>query len=83
MSQQERKLAEQEVTLLKVLVAPAIIRYYDSFLENDSICIVMEYASGGSLYDKITDYKTRGEFIEEKMIMYYIAQLIIAVMFMH
>ena len=28
-------------------------RYYDSFTENDSLCIVMEYASQGSLYDKI------------------------------
>jgi len=53
MSQQEKKLAESEVTLLKVLVAPTIIRYYDSFVESDSICIVMEYAKAGSLYDKI------------------------------
>lgn len=46
-------MAESEVTLLKVLVNPTIIRYYDSFVENDSICIVMEYAKSGSLYDKI------------------------------
>lgn len=41
------------MNLLKVLTAPTIIKYYESFIESDSINIIMEYAEGGSLYDKI------------------------------
>jgi hypothetical protein len=37
MNETEKKMAESEVTLLKVLVAPTIIRYYDSYIENDTI----------------------------------------------
>jgi len=66
LSAQEKKLAESEVTLLKVLVAPTIIRYYESFNEDDQICILMEYARGGSLFDKIMEYKRKGEYMNEK-----------------
>jgi len=69
MSPQERKMAENEITLLKVLVGPTIIRYYDSFIENDSIHIVMEYAEGGRLSDKITDHKNRGVPISNEQIL--------------
>jgi NIMA (never in mitosis gene a)-related kinase len=69
MSPQERKMAENEITLLKVLVGPTIIRYYDSFIENDSIHIVMEYAEGGSLSEKITDHKNRGVPISNEQIL--------------
>ncbi len=46
MNETEKKNAENEVHLLKVLVGPTIIRYYESFVENDSINIIMEYAEG-------------------------------------
>lgn len=67
MNPAERKLAENEISLLKVLNGPTIIRYYsknryfDSFIESDSIHIVMEYAEGGALSDKITEHKTTGK----------------------
>jgi NIMA (never in mitosis gene a)-related kinase 1/4/5 len=53
MNENERKNAENEVYLLRVLVGPTIIRYYESFTEHDSINIIMEYAEGGSVYDVI------------------------------
>jgi len=73
LSLKERKLAEREVTLLKILKAPTIIRYYDSFIENDSLCIAMEYAPLGSLHDKIQDCKSRGLTISEDEALYFIA----------
>ena len=60
MSQHERKLAENEVTLLKVLNGPTIIRYFESFTENDTIYIVMECAEGGCLTDRINEFKNKG-----------------------
>jgi len=51
----EKKNAENEITLLKVLNGPTIIRYYESWIENDCINIVMEFAEGGCLADRITE----------------------------
>ncbi len=53
MSPKDKKLAENEITLLKVLHGPTIIHYLESFIENDTINIVMEYAEGGNLSDLI------------------------------
>jgi len=61
MSPHERKLAENEVTLLKVLNGPTIIHYYEHFTENDTIYIVMEYAEGGSLSDRISQHSLKGD----------------------
>jgi NIMA (never in mitosis gene a)-related kinase len=83
MSPQERKLAENEVTLLKVLNGPTIIRYYESFTENETIFIVMEYAEEGSLSDRINQHKGRGEPIPNEKIIGWAAQLVIGIMLMH
>ena len=69
MSPKERKMLENEITILKVLFGPTIIRYYDSFIENDSIHIFMEYAEGGSLSEKINDHRKRGVPISSEQIL--------------
>lgn len=56
-----------------MLVGPTIIRYYESFIENDSINIIMEYAEGGSLSDKIGEHKMTGKRIDEKQIFLWMA----------
>ena len=60
-SPQERKLAENEFSLLSVLDSPTIIHYYRHFVEDETINIIMEYAEGGSLAKKIKDRKITGE----------------------
>ena len=44
---------------------PNIIKYYSSFLENESLCIIMEYAELGDLYTLIKHYKRHQKFFEE------------------
>ena len=68
MSPHERKLAENEVTLLKVLKGPTIIRYYESFTQNETIYIVMECAEGGSLSDRVTEKKAIGDPIPNQQV---------------
>lgn len=48
------------MSLLRVLTAPTIIKYYESFTENESLNIIMEYAEGGSLTEKISEYQRYG-----------------------
>lgn len=83
MSPHERKLAENEVTLLKVLNGPTIIKYYEHYTDSDTIYIVMEYASGGSLFDRISDHKLQGKPIPNEKILDWTAQLVIGIMLMH
>ena len=45
--------ALEEVQVLSELEDTHIIKYYGSFVEDEQLCIIMEYASGGSLYDVI------------------------------
>ena len=69
MSPEEKKLAENEITLLRVLNGPTIIRYYESFIENDSIYIVMEYAEGGCVTDKIDEHRRLGTMLSNDQIL--------------
>jgi NIMA (never in mitosis gene a)-related kinase len=83
-SQQERKLAENEFSLLKVLDSPTIIHYYEHFVDNDeTINIIMEYAEGGSLAKKIKDHKITGEYFTNEEILDWIAQLVLGMCHMH
>ena len=42
--------ALQEVKILRELSHPHIIKYYTSFIEEESLFILMEFAAGGDLY---------------------------------
>eukprot|EP00743_Colponemidia_sp_Colp-15_P010894 GILK01012068.1.p1 GENE.GILK01012068.1~~GILK01012068.1.p1 ORF type:complete len:862 (+),score=168.21 GILK01012068.1:96-2681(+) len=79
----EKKLAQNEVMLLKVLVGPTIIRYYDSFMEGETINIVMEYAEGGNLSEKIKQAKMEGRHFDDDTILSWFSQIVLGVMLMH
>jgi len=69
MNSKEQELVKDEITLMKALVGPTIIKYYDSFIENNSLSLVMEFAQGGSLCDKIADHKKREELFTNEQIL--------------
>ncbi len=79
----EMKMAENEVQLLKVLVGPTIIRYYDSFSTKESISIIMEYAKGGNLSDRIKKISDEGKRLSRDIILDWIAQVTLGIMIMH
>lgn len=57
MSEKEKQEALNEVRVLSALNHPNIIRYITSFTSEGKLCIVMEYAEGGDLYQKIKNMK--------------------------
>ena len=69
MTPEERKQAENEITLLKVLKGPTIVRYFESFIENETIHIIMEYAEMGALSEKINTYRNEGKRLSKEQIM--------------
>jgi len=50
MTADERQAALNEVMVLAMLDHPNIIRYYENFLEDTALMIVMEYAEGKCCY---------------------------------
>ena len=51
--------------MLSILKHPNIIAYFDNFVEEKSLMIVMEYAPGGTLFEFIQDRS--GVLMEEEV----------------
>ena len=71
LSEKDKKSAACEVEFLRVITGPTIIKFFESFKENQEIYIVMEYAEGGSLAQLIQKHAMTGKnFTEDEILMY-------------
>ncbi|XP_005105732.1 serine/threonine-protein kinase Nek11 [Aplysia californica] len=75
--------AMHEARLLSKLDHPGIVKFHDSFIDGEFFCIVTEYCEGGDLDHKITEYKKKGKSFDEKTVLNWTIQLILAVQYMH
>ena len=57
MDKKQRKEALNEVKVLKALKHPNIITYRESFMDKKYLCIVMDYADNGDMYQRIEEQK--------------------------
>ena len=59
LSVRERQNALNEVRILASISHPCIVGYKEAFLDEGTkyLCIVMDFATDGDLYQKITKYK--------------------------
>ncbi|KAF6019751.1 NEK8 [Bugula neritina] len=80
MTKEERIAALNEVKVLSILSHPNIIKYYENFLEQAALMIVMEYAEGGTLFEFL---QTSTKLIEELEILKYFTQLLLAIQHIH
>lgn len=83
MSEKDKQNVENEILLLKVLSGPTLIKFVESFNDKGSKYIVMEYADGGNLANKIQKYANQGIKFGYDEILRYIAQITLALMAMH
>ena len=67
LSQKEKQNALNEVRILASVNSPFVISYKESFIDeiDKTLCIVMEYADEGDLFQKITLYKKLHTSFEE------------------
>ena len=67
LNEKEKKNSLNEVRILASIKSPFIISYKEAFIseEDQSLCIVMEYADKGDLYQKIVAYKKRKQLFDE------------------
>ncbi|NWS67598.1 NEK11 kinase, partial [Crotophaga sulcirostris] len=75
--------ANLEAQLLSKLDHPAIVKFYASFVERDSFCIITEYCEGGDLDFKIQECKESGKIFTQRQIIDWFIQLLFGVNYMH
>ena len=65
--EKEKQNALNEVRILASVKSNFVISYKEAFIDEDdtNLCLVMEYADKGDLYQKITQFKKMGCLIEE------------------
>ena len=73
----------QEVHILASLEHPFIIRYYDSFVDERKLFLVMEYASNGSLHTVLQQHQKMQTPIEEIVVWQYVLQLLLGLHAIH
>ena len=67
LSEKEKNNALNEVRILASIKNTNVISYKEAFIDEkeSTLCIVMEYADRGDLFQKITKYKKRGLLFDE------------------
>jgi len=68
LTQEEISNVKLEAKILKTINSKYVVKYYDSFLENNHLNIVMEYCNGGDLGQYIDTHKNKNEKISEELI---------------
>jgi len=83
MSSKERKGAMNEVKVLSALKHPYIVSYRESFMENNQLCIVMDYAEGGDLFKVIDRSRRKCQTIGQPKIVRWLTQALLALKYLH
>lgn len=82
LSDYELKCCQLEAKLLESLNHPNIVRYHETFLEEDQLMIIMEYCPGGDLSQLIKTHKESRSYFPEDQIALWMTQLISALHFL-
>ena len=82
-SKLDRNTSAVEVKVLKMLKHPNIIQLYDSFILNNCLMMVMEYATGGTLNDIVEKRLANCDPFPEETIAHLFAQIVIALDYVH
>ena len=77
------KYYEREVEILSNFNCENIIKYYDSYRDNNNFNILMEYFSDRNLRDFVDRFRNSDELIEEKVLSHIIKQICLIIREIH
>jgi len=83
LDKKEQLEAAHEVQVLSSLKHPYIVRYHESFVEDGTLAIVMDYAEGGDLGKRISGHRERHEFFGEWQILRWFTQVALGLKYLH
>ena len=81
--EKERNTYFNEIEVFKRLHHCNLIKYQESFIHKNKLCIIMEYANQGDLNLLIEKYKKEKKYIPENEIWYIIIQIYRAIEYLH
>lgn len=78
LSDKEKENALNEVRILASIEHPNVIGFKEAFIDetSSSLCLVMEYADNGDIFQKICSYQRRETYIKEKKVWYVFIQIL-------
>eukprot|EP00164_Ancoracysta_twista_P013627 GFYU01021838.1.p1 GENE.GFYU01021838.1~~GFYU01021838.1.p1 ORF type:complete len:646 (-),score=108.97 GFYU01021838.1:67-2004(-) len=84
MDQSEKDAALNEIRILASFDHINIIKYKESYYERSGVlCMVMEYADGGDIYNLMKERRDAGTFLSEEEICMYFIQIARALDYVH
>ena len=83
LKESQQRECYREVSILRKVSHPNIIKYYASFLENESLCIIMEYAELGDLYTLIKHYKRHQKLFDELLLWRIAYEILTGLEYLH
>lgn len=72
-----------EIRILCSIDHPNIVGYIEAFLEDDKLCVVMEYVGGGDLANRIQNYRKKKYSVKEELIWSYAIQILNGLKVLH
>ncbi|KDR19401.1 serine/threonine-protein kinase Nek8-like [Zootermopsis nevadensis] len=81
MTEHEEEMAYKEAELMSQLNHPNIIYLHECFVSNRVLCIVMEYAMGGTLDEFLR--KKDGILMEQVEVVYMFSQMVLGLHYIH
>ena len=79
----DRQSILTEIKVLAMLHHPNVIEYYENFLQDKAMMIVMEFAAGGTLFDLLEMRRKEGKYLEEAELVHLFAQIVLAMFYVH
>jgi NIMA (never in mitosis gene a)-related kinase len=83
MDSKERRDAVNEVRVLSSLKHPYVVSYRESFLDGRTLCIVMDYAEGGDLYNRVAKQRKAQQNFPENQVVRWFTQGSLALKHLH
>lgn len=83
MTSDQLRATNREVAVLKKLNHPHIVRYIESFVEDEHLVIIMEYCDAGDISNSVSAARSQSNPLTEEMILHWLLQAALALEYMH
>eukprot|EP00931_Biecheleriopsis_adriatica_P092000 TRINITY_DN65838_c0_g1_i1.p1 TRINITY_DN65838_c0_g1~~TRINITY_DN65838_c0_g1_i1.p1 ORF type:complete len:937 (-),score=207.58 TRINITY_DN65838_c0_g1_i1:3-2813(-) len=79
----EQQKVLEELRLHKAFNCPCVVRYYTSWMEEDTACLLLEYVENGSLSGEIRRCQEQSREIPDSNIVDWAGQIILGLLYLH